>query len=315
MDQHLFKCFQQMDAPTKRRLAYVTANFKNVFANQDLVAGLQFFEKFESFAHHRSRAHPDAIEQCAGADALALSTFMDVPHFWVSFHYGVYQFLPFRLIQQGISVCLIISRKVAPKFITYYTRALERYHPSGRLCFLMAEDPRLFFQLRQKVHEQFHPFVFADGNYGAWPAQQGNLMPVPLLGATLSVRYGYLRIAALLGLPVHLLLDESHDPQMLSPIRSSPLGELRGNNIRCILEKLYLDFSHSLWQSPYLWEAWYYLHEQAVPQRLPRRGAGVEDMIPWVHGTGYQALDCQSYEVFSISETTYRQLMTRICTK
>lgn len=312
MDQLYVTKFSHLDAAMKKRFAYASANFYQVTGIRGFEEELALFGKLEHFSSWRSKIHPEVACQTYALDNQALKPYLKAPQFWVSFHFGIYQFLPFRLLMQGASVCLVISRRVVEQFVEYYRKAAEKYQPSGKLCFLEAEDPKLFFKLRQKVHLSFHPFVFADGNSGAIQADQLSCASVRLSNAVLDVRQGYLRIAALLKLPVNLLLEESTENELVS-LRAERLADMVLDDKQSLLEDLYHRFWNALEGNLHLWEAWYYLHHQLSLPVDSIDQAPCDRFIPFPTTSGYQALNQRTYQLFHLSENEYHEIINQLC--
>ena len=194
----------------------------------------------------------------------------------VSFHYGAYRTLPLRILSYGCSVCVLLSSDVYPRYEKYYKALIGKGEPKrtpARLYLVKAEDPALFFKLRSMAKAGIHLFVYADGGKGA--RHQSSLRGQSLvhLGeAALGVRSGFLDMAYLLGLDVHLLMDLSKDPLELK-LNDTEVScykiEGRGDRpeyIVGVLQALYKNLYKALVKDPAPWEALMYLHRQCVPK-------------------------------------------------
>lgn len=259
-----------------REFAYFSANLEHIlglrFGKAHLRGYLQLTEYTTKQAFLDLR---DGLPIATRSDTIK-EAIHGKPAMFVSFHYGSYRTLPLRLLQEGRSVCVLLSQDVYDVYKEYYKNLLplsgapER---AARLHLLRAEEPSVFFKLREMVAKGTHVFVYADGSNGTFsqPTKE-RLKRITLLNASISVRSGYLDFAYLLGLPVHLLLDRSEDPLKIGQLEAALFcyklhsADNRREFVERALWEIYHQFGRILNNRPYLWEALLYLHRHYLPQ-------------------------------------------------
>ncbi len=296
--------------PISTEFAYFSANLGHIFPGYGLRGQTAVYRRLKDYASWQARldlrdglgkispqAHLRELS-CAG------------PAMYVSLHFGSYRTLPLVLLAGGRSVCVVLSGDLLAAYGEYHAGLLGTGMPGagqGRLYLASADDPSLFFRLRGMVKAGAHIFVYADGGRGARrdPAGKG-LARVQLGSAAMMVRSGYLEIAHLLDLEVHLLLDHSPGPfQPMGEGRSISCYKLpqrgsRGDSVRDGLGLLYAKFQQALLECPERWEALLYLHRHCMP-RSHIGGWGPQGrLLGFTDGKRPYALDRYTYRKYPL---------------
>lgn len=296
--------------PISTEFAYFSANMGHIFPGYGLRGQTAVYLRLKDYASWQARldlrdglgkispqAHLRELS-CAG------------PAMYVSFHFGSYRTLPLELLAGGRSVCVVLSGDLLAAYGEYHSGLMGTGMPGAghaRLYLASADDPSLFFRLRGMVKAGAHIFVYADGGHGARrdPAGKG-LARVQLGSAAMMVRSGYLAIAHLLDLDVHLLLDHSPGPfQPMGEGRSISCYKLprrgsRGDSVRDGLGLLYAKFQQALLECPERWEALLYLHRHCMP-RSHIGGWGPQGrLLGFTDGKRPYALDRYTYRKYPL---------------
>lgn len=229
---------------------------------------------------------------------------------FISFHYASYRTLPLKILAEGKSVCVLLSEDVYEVYSDYYKALLATGDSRGtfpKLHLQRAEDPKIFFKLRQMVANGVHIFVYGDGTKGALtsPAPQGH-QQIKLLNALVSVRSGYLDFAYLLGTPAYLLLDRTKNPaqatQSDSDLFCYKLQTQRNRRefVKKMLTEIYVCFGHVLKDDPYCWESFLYLHRHTIPKSPSFDWQRQNRIVPFTWQQKRHVLDRYTYRVFEI---------------
>lgn len=290
----------------------MSASFQHILGIFDFREQFQLFSNYHQYSYRR-RAAP--LQKWANQDReeiKVLNLLRPAPRMWVSFHLGVYQWIPLRLMIAGISVCLIVSRSVLQEYRTIYAKLVERIPLEGKLCFQEAEDPKIFFALRRFVKMGFHIFVFADGAFGSINHPNKNLAEVKLLEGSIRVRSGYINIASLFNLPITKIIEHSLDPHEWQPLKlyeipNETIQDHKDFHDQC-LGNLYRSFEKDLVKFPHLWETWRYLHRYYHPRSELLNWNSDYRIIPLQAKNEYMLLDKFTYRSHQIDKTQYESL-------
>ena len=306
------KIYKQLTPESSREFAYFSANLQHI-------CGIPFGETHLRHYHQLKQYFTEqaALDlRCgltAGTTNQRLKHAIDQgPSLFVSFHYGSYRTLPLKILAQGRSICVLLSQDVYDIYADYYRKLLDipRVHGESRACLhlLKAEDPTLFFKLREMVANGISIFVYADGAKGtlSLPSERG-LQRVKLLNATMPVRTGYLDFSYLLGIAAYVLIDLASDPAHAKEGESAlfcyklPPRKNRKNFVADSSVEIYGAFGKILDKRPFFWEALLYLHRTSVPVSEPFDQEAEDRIIPFLWKQGRYILDRYTYRSFRIA--------------
>lgn len=305
------KIYKQLTPESSREFAYFSANLQHI-------CGLPLGE---THLRHYHRLKQYFTEQAAldlrsgltaGKTNQRLKYAIDHgPSLFVSFHYGSYRTLPLKILAQGRSICVLLSQEVYDVYADYYRKILDIPRVNGEsrafLYLLKAEDPTLFFKLREMVANDISIFVYADGAKGtlSLPSERG-LQKVKLLNAEMPVRTGYLDFSYLLGIASYVVIDLASDPAKAkegeSPIfcYKLPPRENRKEFVANSSVEIYRVFGKILDKRPFLWEALLYLHRTFVPVSGSFDQQSDDRIIPFLFQQGRYILDRYTYRSFRV---------------
>ncbi|MGN0019978.1 MAG: hypothetical protein ACI35Z_04230 [Sphingobacterium hotanense] len=290
----------------------MSANFQHVLGMFNLREQLDLFFSYQDYAQRRSEATLLKTLNESDDERHALSLLRPQPRMWVSYHLGVYQSIPIRLMAAGISVCLIVSRNVLKEYETFYSKLTQKISLEGRLCFQEAEDPHIFFRLRRHVEMGYDIFVFADGAFGSDHRSEPKLEDIKLLNGTIKVRSGYTRIAQLLSLRITKIVERSLDCRNYAQLEIDQLCFENENNVDILndqsLQRLYQSFGGDLACYPHMWETWRYLHRYFHPRSELETWDAEKRIIPIELDQQFNLLDKFTYRVHEINRTQYERL-------
>jgi len=300
------------DTKQWRKFAYMSANFQHILGLFDLSQQLNLFFNYQAYARQRSKA--PLLESITGCEAERhnLSLMRAQRRMWVSYHLGIYQSIPIRLMMSGISLCVIVARDVLKDYRAFYTSVIRKIHLEGKMCFQDAEDPHLFFRLRKHVEAGYDVFVFADGAFGSAQPSQQKLHKITLLDGAINVRTGFMRIAQLLGLTVTKIVERSSDCPSYRLLEVDELGCHKQGWVdsptnRCV-QNLYQAFERDLSSYPHMWETWRYLHQHYHPTSELATWDSIHRIIPIKEERGYRLLDKFTYRIHEIDRRQYESL-------
>lgn len=190
--------------------------------------------------------------------------------FILSFHFGYYRAVPAFLVQRGYKLCIPVAKEVMSQQSQHYAALLgDRWQK--QVVFLEAEDPYLFFKLRQQMDLGYHIFCYLDGGVSAAKeAQRSKLKKIPFLNGQISVHYGLLDMVHLLGKKLTVLIAEMPLENENITIRTLDHCDVnwypnRKHFTEYYSRIIYEDFEEILLEYPEAWEPWLYLHKTMSP--------------------------------------------------
>ncbi|MDR3011501.1 MAG: hypothetical protein LBV59_26515 [Sphingobacterium sp.] len=191
--------------------------------------------------------------------------------FILSFHFGYYRAVPAFLVQRGYKLCIPMAKDVMLQQSQHYATLLgDRWQK--QVVFLEAEDPYLFFKLRQRMDLGYHVFCYLDGGVSAakdFRAQK--LSEIPFLNGSIKIKHGILLMAFLLQKNITVLIAKiaaENEPIVICALSHwyknwfPSARQFADYFIRII----YQDFEGVLLEYPEAWEAWLYLHKTMSPK-------------------------------------------------
>lgn len=309
MTNSLKDAYMEMSIPRWTSFAYSSASFQHILGYRPAEQDLDDFDAVEQYAQKRARVSPEIPLGWKSWQHVGPEDYWSKPRMWVSFHFGVYQFVPLRLLILGCSICLILSTAVLQSYQQYYSKFVKDLPIKGRLYLLAAEDFNLFFRLKQLVEKGFHILVFADGFKGGKRTVDAAFDQVKLHQAQLGVRTGYLRLAKMLRTPVMLILDHTADPRAEGSLLIHAIG---GSSEQDLLVSLFYHFEVYLKKNPALWEIWLYLHRYSRPTSSVANWPSARRILPISTEHGGRMLDKYTYREHQLSAKQYEELLQNI---
>jgi len=190
--------------------------------------------------------------------------------FILSFHFGYYRAVPAFLVQRGYKLCIPVAKEVMLQQSQHYAALLgDRWQK--QVVFLDAEDPYLFFKLRQQMDLGFHIFCYLDGGVSAAKDFQAQkLSEIPFLNGSIKINHGILHMAFLLQKNITVLIAKiaaENEPIVICELSHwsknwFPSGRQFTDYFSRII---YEDFEEVLLEYPEAWEPWLYLHRTMLP--------------------------------------------------
>lgn len=191
--------------------------------------------------------------------------------FILSFHFGYYRAVPAFLLQRGYKLCIPMAKDVMLQQSQHYATLLgDRWQK--QVVFLEAEDPYLFFKLRQQMDLGYHVFCYLDGGVSAAKDFQAQkLNEIPFLNGSIKIKHGILHMAFLLQKNITVLIAKiaaENEPIVICALSHwyknwfPSAGQFADYFSRII----YQDFEGVLLEYPEAWEAWLYLHKTMSPK-------------------------------------------------
>lgn len=244
--------------------AFFSANVQHVLGQNDLPSQLALYRSYLDYSAVQARL--DLSAGWAGACSPTVRQCLEQGAMVVSFHFGQYRLIPLSLLALGYRVCLLVSREVFTAQVAHY-RAAVCADWFERLVFLVAEDPRLFFKVRQYRQAGYTVLCYADGGAGAViPGRRPAATSKVNLGHTaIAARSGFAAMAFLLGSPICILLGPVAPPdsgwilEELAVYRPQAY-RLRADYVQQAVSGIYRQLFLALIRYPECWECWADLH-------------------------------------------------------
>ncbi|WFB63265.1 hypothetical protein PZ892_16525 [Sphingobacterium sp. WM] len=300
-------------SPIGKEFAYFTANLGHIFPGLDLQEQVILYKKLKNYSSRQAHLNLRGGLKPSSCPSQLRYLASGRPCMFVSFHFGSYRSLPLQILAQGRSVCVLLSKDVFDLYQKYYCRLLGSGQPKEscpRLYLLRAEDSTLFFKLRSMQKAGVPLFIYADGDRGALKDPSGKgLSKIQLGSAEMMVRSGYLEIAHLLNMEVHLLLDHSPDPlsqdQLDARIFCYKLKKYDSKKdfVQNGLKGIYEKFHASLRKAPALWEALLYLHRYNLPKSSINQWNTKERLLGFTSDSKSYALDRFTYRKYPLGDS------------
>lgn len=240
------------------------------------------------------------------------------PGFILTFHFGQYRAIPAFLIQQGYKLCIPVSREVIAQQEQHYSELMGEGW-SAKLQFLEAEDPHLFFKIRQQMGLGFHVLCYLDGGVSAATDQQRKLVKIPFLNGNISVQQGIIKMAYLLRTKIYVLIaDPFSSADDVLVIRQLDFCDTSWyiyskDFVEYYLRQIYWGFEDVVLQDPEAWEPWLYLHQSMKPGSEQDKWASGSRLLPFQHRGRYLLLDKFSYLSYSVSCKDFEKLNPFFC--
>jgi lauroyl/myristoyl acyltransferase len=180
------------------------------------------------------------------------------------YHLGYHAQIPRLLTDMGLHFDLILDRDVYNAQRRQLDEMQHYMQSKGKdYRFLMSDDPNVLLQVRAAIRAGKHILVFADGNSGA-KEDLASKVKIDFLASSLFVRKGIAVISHLLQIPVVPLLHRyEHNGLSLQLGKQihPQAGTDRDVYIQDTMFTLYQFLADKVYDDPYIWESWGYMHE------------------------------------------------------
>lgn len=187
-----------------------------------------------------------------------------------TYHTGSYRLLSYLLMEQHISIALLLASKVIQEqgegMRAHATKIGKR---NGTTCTLIdAEQPMAGLHILKALRQGTTVVAYIDGNTGALAnGENANLTTVRFLDKEMRVRVGLPQLARRAGAilcGVMALRNPDYTPLMTCTrfVPPNHLGEEGCNADQHAMQLFYADLEKAVKGDPWLWENWFYLHEQ-----------------------------------------------------
>lgn len=232
---------------------------------------------------------------------------LEVPSLILGFHFGEFRKLPVQLMAAGIPICMLIARSVYEQHVQLFSFLMNNKR-KGHITFVEAEDPNLFYKLKQFRSRGYWIWAYLDGAKGVHASaslKDNKVTDVSLGSTSLKIRTGITDIAYLLKIPVFTMI-EGHTPPLIS--RTADFASRKIFSENTIRQSMGLLVSRIKVQ-PANWECWCYLHEDLLNK------SSIDDVVTeprylLIEKQGLSfLLDSWSYRLIPISEKQKQQYL------
>lgn len=187
-----------------------------------------------------------------------------------TYHTGSYRLLSYLLMEQHISIALLLASKVIhEQGEGMMAHAMQIGKRSGTTCTLIdAEQPMAGLHILKALRQGATVVAYVDGNTGVLANRENaNLTTVRFIGKEIRVRKGLPQLARRAGADLYgvmALRNADYTPLMVCARFVSPnhLGDEGGAADQHVMQLFYADLEKAVKGNPWLWENWFYLHEQ-----------------------------------------------------
>lgn len=187
---------------------------------------------------------------------------LEVPSLILGFHFGEFRKLPVQLMAAGIPICMLIARSVYDQHVRVFSFLMNNKR-KGHITFVEAEDPNLFYKLKQFRNRGYWIRAYLDGAKGvhASASLKDNKVTDVSFGSTrLKIRTGITDIAYLLKIPVFTMMEGDNLPLISRTTDFVSRKMFSENTIRQSMGLL----ASRIKSQPANWECWCYLHEDLL---------------------------------------------------
>lgn len=191
------------------------------------------------------------------------------PGILAAFHMGDHTSLPVSLAHADLDFDILIDPETYQQHRAVLDKADRMFEldRSDASRYLLSDDPRLAFRIRDGLREGRSILIFVDGNNGRSGPNDNNLIKVPFYQGSLHVKQGAAILAYLLDAPIYPVLnagdaDQAHFiiKEPLHPIRFQP----RTDDSFRMTAALFHQLQITLGENFYRWECWAYLHQNKM---------------------------------------------------
>jgi len=175
------------------------------------------------------------------------------------------------LRKMNISFCLVTEERFIEKQGATIQKLYKQIRKeSDKLEILSAENPRLIFELINRLRKRVSVVFYIDGNTGALEKkleQNKNLLKIDFLSHHIYARQGIAFLAYLSKSPIAIVLAERSENLdniiYINPVKTIELIKKlnRKDYINSVTKILYHELELFLRKNPTQWEGWFYIHK------------------------------------------------------
>lgn len=192
-------------------------------------------------------------------------------HIFVTYHTGSYRMFIQYLNKKDVSFCLVTQER----FIKDQKATVQKLYKQGRkdnkdLEILPAENPRLIFELNNRLRKGISVVFYIDGNTGATEKKvnkNNNSLKIDFLNHHIYARQGIAFLAYLSKSPIAIAVAKRNENLSntihIKPLNTSSLLKKYNRNefINTVTQKLYRELERFLRKNPEQWEGWFYIQK------------------------------------------------------
>lgn len=293
--------------------AFFSANVQHVLGISAFEQQVDLFHKANSFADQQARdVRPLLLAELPFNAEWQMLT----PGIIATFHFGHYRLLPLLLALSHIPICIMVSQTVKEKQQAYYQTILGKER-CANVDFIVAEDPRLFFQIKSYLEKGYHILCYVDGGKGLGKTElQTHAMSMDFLHCTLWIRTGFAHIAYLTAVPIYAAWEymDSNSNGEFKPTIYRPLAnDSRTKFVRQCVNELYADFARSLRSRPFAWENLFYLQDSIRLSADKIYLTNTDRYVPFRQEDHYFILDKLRYLFYPVNRRQFNRICNFIC--
>ncbi|GGH18234.1 hypothetical protein FAZ19_11825 [Sphingobacterium alkalisoli] len=293
--------------------AFFSANVHHVLGISAFDEQVDLFHKANSFADQQAGdAHPFLLADLPFNAEWQMLT----PGIIATFHFGHYRLLPLLLALSHIPICIMVSQTVKEKQQAYYQNILDEER-CANVGFIVAEDPRLFFQIRSYLGKGYHILCYVDGGKGLGKTElQTHAMSMDFLHCTLWIRTGFAHIAYLSDVPIYAAwecMDRNNNREFKPTIYRPLANDSRINFVYRCVHALYADFARSLRSRPFAWENLFYLQDSIRLSADKIYLPDTDRYVPFRQEDHYFILDKSNYLSYPLNLDKFDRLCNIFC--
>lgn len=297
-----------------RAFAFFSANVQKLIPEIPYERHGELFEEAAHFA--RLVADDQLHRQWLEAEACTLGSPVDCtrPGVIATYHTGPYRLLPMWLVQQGISLTLVVSADVMKsQRETYDTWYRSLGAEKGDFTMLVAEDPLVIRKMIRALHDGHFLLVYVDGNMGSGSAGSRSELIVDFFAHKIRVRTGVADVARLAGVPIYpicALFGRAQRPRfdVLPQIESIGPKEDRTAWITATMQLIYRRLADVVRNDPMQWEGWFYVHGDMVNEETVQINELFRFYLPFRLREHYFLLHKDSYRAYRLPAQLYERL-------
>jgi lauroyl/myristoyl acyltransferase len=191
-------------------------------------------------------------------------------HIFVTYHTGSYRMFIQHLIKEKIPFCLVTEERFKKEQGEVAQKIFReiRENQNEDLEILIAENPRLIFELISRLKNGISVVFYIDGNTGVTEKKlddNKNLLRINFLSHHIYARQGIALLAYLSKSPLAIAIAK-RNKNLSNTIQIKPVPTIgmmkkynRNDFTKNITQKLYRELENFLKKSPEQWEGWFYI--------------------------------------------------------
>lgn len=203
-------------------------------------------------------------------DKDAIESKKDKGDIFVTFHTGSYRLFILHLQRIGVPFCLVTEGKYIQDQGETSHNLLKGLSAEGKdVEILEAENPRLLFELVNKIKNGISVVFFIDGNTGSSDkkvSENKNLLKIDFLDAQIYARQGIAMLSYLTKAEIVLALTKRNvdltNTITIKKINTKKYEKAtRTDFVNGVTQSLFTHLEHFLRKFPEQWEGWFYIQK------------------------------------------------------